>query len=169
MIDPLELLDDDALDSKKLFDESEYSTLIINRDGFSKKQNNHADLIMTLLEKNTTRAEAEVIFSQLKEANAYQILVDAIEQAEDLKDQIKLTAACWETGLDFSSHFLFFVELATHNDFTMAMEAFTVVENIEEPIDNKILNQALELAQESQSPHVELVDDLIENIKYRIV
>lgn len=33
-----ELLDDDALDPKKLFNEEEYSTLIIGREGFNKNK-----------------------------------------------------------------------------------------------------------------------------------
>ena len=50
-----ELLDEDAFDPKKLFNEEEYSTLIIAREGFSKKENNAADLIESLLEKEITR------------------------------------------------------------------------------------------------------------------
>ena len=63
-----ELLDEDAFDPKKLFDEEEYSTLIIAREGFSKKDNTAADLLEGLLEKGITRQEREAIFLKLKES-----------------------------------------------------------------------------------------------------
>ena len=50
-MDIKELLDEDAFDPEKLFNEKEYSTLIIKRDGFSKKENSSADLIEGLLDK----------------------------------------------------------------------------------------------------------------------
>ena len=105
-----DLLDDDALDPKKLFDENEYSTLIIDRGGFNKKENVTADLLEDLLNPEITRNESEAIFSKLKEANAQKLLVAAIEKAERVEEKILLTAACWECGLDFSNDFLFFVQ-----------------------------------------------------------
>lgn len=169
-MDIKELLDDDAFDPKKLFNEEEYSTLIINRDGFSKKQNDMADLIHTLLEKNTTRIESEEIFKTLKEKNAQQILVDAIKQCDRISEKIKLTASCWETCLDFSNQFLFFVELACSSDFALSMEALTVVENCEEPVINQeVLTQALIITKNSKSPNTALLEDLKNNITARIL
>jgi len=169
-MDIKELLDDDAFDPKKLFNEEEYSTLLINREGFSKKQNDVADLIHTLLEKNTTRIESEEIFKTLKEKNAQQILVDAIKQCDRITEKIKLTASCWETCLDFSNYFLFFVELACSNDFALSMEALTVVENCEEPIINQeVLIQALVITKNSKSPNTALLADLKNNITARIL
>ncbi|HOZ88075.1 MAG TPA: hypothetical protein PL029_09965, partial [Bacteroidia bacterium] len=68
-----ELLDDDALDPKKLFNEKEYNTLIIDRGGFNKKENNTADLLEQLLDPNITRVESEGIYLQLKEMKAQKL------------------------------------------------------------------------------------------------
>jgi hypothetical protein len=163
-----ELLDEDeAFDSKKLFDEKEYSTLIINREGFNKKENNVADLLESLLEKQS-RQESEEIFKKLKEANAQKMMVDAIKAASMNNEKTLLTAACWETGLDFSDYFLSFVELATNDDFQVALEALSVVESCEGTIAESTLANALEIAQNSKSRNPTLVNDLIENIKSRI-
>ncbi len=163
-----ELLDEDAFDPKKLFDEKEYSTLIINREGFNKKENDSADLIEGLLEKEITRQESEAIFLKLKESNSVDLMVDAIKKAQRVSEKTILTAACWETGLDFTSHFLFFIEIACDDNFLLAMEGLTVVENIEGSIDESILTKALEIAQNSKSKNKELTNDLISNIKSRI-
>jgi hypothetical protein len=163
-----ELLDDDAFDPKKLFNEEEYSTLLIKRDGFSKSQNSSADLLEALLEPNVTRAECEVIFSKLKDANANDLMLDAITCAERIEEKTLLTAACWESGLDFTNHFLFFVELACHDDFKLAMEALTVVENVEGMIDENTLTKALEFAQNAKSKNEALISELIKVIKERV-
>lgn len=165
-----ELLDDDAFDPKKLFDEKQYSTLIIDREGFNKKQNDSADLLESLLDPKITRQESEAVFSRLKELNAQKLMVDGIKTASRVEEKIKLTAACWETGLDFSNDVLFFVELACHPDFTLAMEALTVVENLEpeSPLTHETLTVALNIVTASKSANKELMNDLVETIKSRI-
>lgn len=163
-----ELLDDDALSPEKLFNEKEFSTLIIDREGFSKKENNTADLIGNLLERENTREEDETIFLKLKAANSQRVIVEAISSAGRMEDKIKLTAACWECGLDFTAYFLDFVALVVQPDFQLALEALSVVESIEGSLDEPTLTKALEIAQTVKSDNKELVEDLIENIKLRI-
>ncbi len=143
-MDIKELLDEEAFDPEKLFNEEEYSTLIINREGFSKKENSSADLIEALLEKEITREENEEIFSKLKATNSGKLLVDAIRNAKRVPEKTKLVAAAWECGLDFSNDFLLFVELSCHDDFQLALEALSVVESIEGVIPEDILQTALE-------------------------
>jgi len=168
-MDIKELLDDEDFDPKKLFNEEEYSTLIIDREGFSKKQNTNADLVEGLLDKNLTREEYEEIFKKLKDANAHKLLVDSIRSAERVEEKSVLTAACWESGLDFTNHFLFFVELACSDNFQLAMEALTVVENCEGMIDEATLTKALEYVQSAEHKNAALAEDLIDNIKQRII
>ena len=60
------------------------------------------------------------------------------------------------------------MELACHVDFLVSMEALTVVENIESVLDEKILTQALEIAQNCKGGNKINVEALIENIKGRI-
>jgi hypothetical protein len=163
-----ELLDEDAFDPKKLFDEEEYSTLIIAREGFSKKDNTAADLLEGLLEKGITRQESEAIFLKLKESNSVELMVDAIKKAERIDEKTILAAACWESCLDFTKHFLFFTEIACSDNLLLALEGLTVVENTEGTIDEDTLTKALVIAQNSKSKNKELVKDLITNIKLRV-
>lgn len=163
-----ELLDEEAFDPKKLFNEEEYSTLIIGREGLSKKENNTADLLETLLEPNISRQESEEIFLKLKEANAQKMLVESIHAAEKISEKTILAAACWECGLDFSDFFIDFVGFATHNDFQLALEALSVVESSEAVLKDEILSKALEIAESAESQNPELIADLIENLKSRM-
>ena len=163
-----ELLDEEAFDPKKLFNEEEYSTLIIGREGLSKKENNTADLLETLLEPNISRQESEEIFLKLKEANAQKMLVESIHAAEKISEKTILAAACWECGLDFSDFFIDFAGFATHNDFQLALEALSVVESSEAVLKDEILSKALEIAESAESQNPELIADLIENLKSRM-
>jgi len=163
-----ELLEEDAFDPKKLFNEEEYSTLIIARDGFSKKENGAADLLEGLLEKDITRQESEAIFLKLKESNSVELMVNAIKKAQRTEEKTILAAACWESCLDFTKHFLFFAEMACNDNLLLALEGLTVVENCEGTIDEGTLTKALEIAQNTKSKNAELVNDLITNIKSRI-
>lgn len=167
-MDIKELLDDENLDPKKFFNEEEYVTLIVDRDGFNKNQNDTADLIETLLAKDTPRKDAEEIFLKLKTLKASKLLVDTIKAAETTRDKAKLCAACWESGLDFTADFLFFTELACNNDFALAMEALTVVENIEGVIDEATLSKGLEMAMNCKSKNTAIIEFLTTNIKQRI-
>ncbi|MBA3663317.1 MAG: hypothetical protein H0W61_03790 [Bacteroidetes bacterium] len=162
-----ELLDDENLDPEKLFDENEYSTLLVNREGFNKKENDIADLIESLLEPEIDRAELEAIFSKLKEKNARGILIESIKKAGKVEEKTKLAAACWETGLDFTNDILFFTELACSNNFALAMEALTVVENIEGVIAEETLSKTIEIAQNCKSPNTSITEDLINNLRQR--
>jgi len=163
-----ELLDEDAFDPQKLFNEEEYSTLIIGREGFNKKENTTADLLEALMEKKISREESEAIFSKLKETNSQKVMIDAINTAQRVSEKTILVAACWECGLDFTPYFLEFVKLATHQDFQLALEALSVVESTEGVLDEKTLTAALQIAESAQNPNKDLLQDLIENIKSRI-
>jgi hypothetical protein len=163
-----ELLDEEAFDPKKLFNEEEYSTLIIGREGLSKKENNTADLLEALLEPTISRQESEDIFSKLKETNAQKMLVESIHSAEKISEKTILAAACWECGLDFSDFFIDFVGFATHDDFQLALEALSVIESSEGVLSEDILKKALHIAEKAQSQNSDLIADLIENIKLRM-
>ncbi len=164
-----ELLDDESLDPKKLFNKDEYSTVIIGRDGFTEKQNELADVIESLLDPNLEREKKELLLAEIKKAKAGNMLLKAIESCDKSGDQAKLIAACWECDLDFSAHFFNFVKLACNSDFSVAMEALTVIENCEEKIDSNELNKSLLFAKESNSTNKELVNDLLNNIEQRML
>ncbi len=161
-------LEPDPIDPEKLFNEEEYSTLIVNRDGFSKKQNDIADLIETLFEKKLSRTEQEDIFDALKAANAQQILIDTIKSSKSNYEQTVLTQACWESGLDFSAYFLFFVSLACQPDDLLGIEAFSVIENIETKINNELITQGIALVSNSKSVSTIIKNDLLHHLETRL-
>ncbi len=163
-MDIKELLDEESFDPKKLFDEEQYGTLIINRSGFSAKQNDVADLVYTLLEKENTREEKDRIYSKLKELNAGAILLESLKTSERDDEKIKLLAACWETGIDFSADLLLFAELVCHKNFEIAVEALTVAENIES-LPNNLVEEAITLLEANNQGNVDLKTALLNHLR----
>jgi hypothetical protein len=161
-------LEPEPIDPKKLFNEEEYSTLIVNREGFDKKQNDTADLIESLFEKKLTRQEFEQIIEGLKKANAQKMLVDAIEGTNNVHEQTVLAQAAWESGLDFSTHFMFFVSLACSSDAMLSLEALTVIESTETKIESDVLMKAISIASNSTNINSMVKEDLLINLQSRL-
>lgn len=155
-----ELLNEEEFDPKKLFDKKEYNTLIIGREGFSKGENDIADVLESLFEKDLTREMREDLFARLKEMNATDMLVSTIQATQDWDQRALLTEACWESGLDFKNHYLFFVDLACTDHFLLAHEAITVLEYNETRPSPEILKTALAMANASKSSQQVLLDEL---------
>ncbi len=139
------------IDPKKLFDEKEYSTIIIGNDGASKKDLNNADYATIVVSKDTTREEKDEALKHLKENNAQAFLISAITKTKDPDLKAPLIAACWETGLDFSKDYLFFTELIGHEDFYVSFEAFTVIQETE--TDRETLGRAIDILEALKEPN----------------
>ncbi|MBI3520258.1 MAG: hypothetical protein HY062_13005 [Bacteroidetes bacterium] len=58
------------IDPNKLFDENEYSTIIIGSEGMSKKDTQNADYVTVLVSSRSSREEKDEALIALKENNA---------------------------------------------------------------------------------------------------
>lgn len=147
---------------EKYFDEKQYNTIIVGKDGA--KPASDADLVFVLLDEQAGREERDEALKQLKEQNRPSILMEAIRETSDPAKKAKLVAACWETGIDFSSHLLFFTELVCSDDFSVALEAFTVIEQMH-PFNSSEVKQVLQLVHsklDSNPPAQSILEDLRE-------
>ncbi len=132
------------IDPAKLFDEKEYSTIIIGGEGASKKDSNNADYVTILVSNRSSREEKDEALKLLKENNAQAFMLSAITKTKNPEQKALLIAACWETGLDFSKDYLFFIDLICHENFVVSFEAFTVIQEMEAEIDRDTLTKALD-------------------------
>jgi hypothetical protein len=128
-MDEIKDLTGENLDPEKLFDEKKFKTLIVGKDG-PQIPVDKSDYPLVLTDDSTTKEEKEEALRVLKEDGKPGVLIEAIKEISDTQKKAKLVAACWETGLDFSSYTLFFTELLCSDDFLVAMEAATVLEQI---------------------------------------
>ena len=169
-IDPNDLPDElkgdivPEIDPSKLFDENEYSTIIIGSEGMSKKDTNNADLVTILISSRSSREQKDEALVGLKENKAQSFIINAISKTKNPAHKALIVASCWETGLDFSKDYLFFIDLICATDFLVSFEAFTVIQEMEAEIDEATLQQALVKLKKVKEPVVSVSDaiDLIE-------
>ena len=156
------------IDPTKLFDENEYSTIIIGSEGMSKKDTQNADYVTALVSSKSSREEKDEALIALKENNAQAFILNAISKTKNLDQKALLIAACWETGLDFSKDYLVFINLIGHENFLVSFEAFTVIQEMEAEIDQSTLKAALDMLNEFKKGNEITINDAKELIKQKL-
>lgn len=103
--------------------------------------NNFIDLLTNPDKKDLKQEALDII----RNAKAQQFLVDLISMPEQEKHRRELVMACWESGLDFSSHLIFFTKLVVNCGYPVALEAITVIDEMHVLTDALNTNKAIEI------------------------
>lgn len=148
------------IDTEKLFDEKEYASIIIGSEGISKKDTNNSESIAILINSKSTREEKDEALKQLKENKAQAFMINAITKTKHNSHKVMILAACWETGLDFSAYYPFFIDLICVNDFSVSFEAFTVIQEMDAETDNTTLKTSLTKLKQVKEPSVIVTDSI---------
>jgi len=94
--------------------------------------------MIEFIHHTTTREVREMIyrlFVDLKHENSVDQLVSELKNEKDLDVLERLVASCWQNGLNYSKHLPYFVQLVIDQEFQIAFEAFTIIENMYGKID----------------------------------
>jgi hypothetical protein len=98
------------------------------------------------------------LLSELKDKESVNVLIAAIKNEKYSKECKDLVACCWQNGLIYNEHLPFFIDLVINEEFLVAFEAFTVIENMygrieDEVIEGEILkvNNSLKSASEQKA------------------
>jgi len=123
---------------------------------------NFIELLTNPEQKDLKHEALEII----RKANAQQFLVDLISMPAQHKHQRELVMACWETGLDFSNHLIFFSNLVVNCGYPVALEAITVIDEMRILSDALIVKKSTEiLSSSSLSPDKQaLVSETLERL-----
>ncbi|HQQ95190.1 MAG TPA: hypothetical protein PLQ93_11590 [Bacteroidia bacterium] len=148
-------------DPRDLFDKKKYNTLLIGREGFTTGEQDLSDELEVLFEANLSRERAEAIFDLIKIKGNAAFLVSVIRAMSSDEHKAILCAACWESGLDFSTEFLFFTELVCAEHYRLAMEALTVLQSSENIPPVAMRDSCVSLLRSSKHHHTELVEEAL--------
>lgn len=113
-------------DHKKFFNSKMYNTLLLGS-----KSSKDDDSLVSLLCDPANKAIRHEVLNLLKKHNGSSILMDTISKEDDLANKRSLIAACWESGIDFSSYLPFFNEIVINGDLECCIEAMTVINEFE--------------------------------------
>mgnify|MGYP004702839799 CR=1 FL=1 len=75
--------------------------------------------------------EIKNLLGTIKDKTAVNSFMRAIEDDKYKGIRKTILTACWQNGLDFSTFLPVFIDLAIHEDWETAFEAFTVIDNFE--------------------------------------
>ena len=89
------------------------------------------DLLNVLCDTGNDDIKASIIslLDDLKDENAVPIIIMAIQNEKCRNDKAALVASCWKSGLNFSSDLNIFLEVFISEEFIIALEAYSVLEN----------------------------------------
>jgi hypothetical protein len=68
------------------------------------------------------------LINDVKDPDAVPIFMDAIKKYKGYEGFENLVSACWQCGLDFSKYIDHFIELVIEDDYGIALEGFSVIE-----------------------------------------
>jgi hypothetical protein len=122
-------------------------------------------ILFELLSANPeTEVKAEILklLGTIKDKATIPVFIDALQNEKYLLIRKELTTICWQNGLDYSTYFEVFTNLVIDEEWDVAFEAFTVLENLEhfppeeqmKPIKLKIA-RALKTANEQKQYFLE--------------
>lgn len=89
------------------------------------------------------------LFIDLKHENSVDQIIHELKKEQDPVILEQLVATCWQNGLNYSKHLPYFVQLIIEQEFQIAFEAFTVVENMFGKIDGDIERKLIEEIEKS--------------------
>ena len=103
--------------------------------------------------KPEVEKEIESILGTIKDKQTVNSFMRGIEDEKYKSIRKVILTACWQNGLDFSTFLPVFIDLIINEDWEVAFEAFTVIDNLETlPCDPVLsisiekINKALETA-----------------------
>ncbi len=86
--------------------------------------------ILTTAKDHKTTEELVNLLADIKDNAFPQIVIDRIRITTETIPKSRLLRLCWESALDFSPYIVLFAELTLQEDFIVALEASTAIENI---------------------------------------
>ena len=110
------------------------------------RESGNASYIPVLIEllhaTDNTEIKSKItkLLAELKHSDAIPLIIEAIEDEKYANELRYLVSACWENGLDFSTHLSLFIDLVIENDLLVAFEAYTVITNMTGKISEEIID-----------------------------
>jgi hypothetical protein len=85
--------------------------------------------LLHISKEEEIKESATAFLNDLKTQDTSSFIVEAIKNERYRNELPILVASCWQSGLDYSKHLELFIDLIIHEDYLLAIEAFSVVEN----------------------------------------
>lgn len=124
----------------------------------SLKENGNKEYLPILFELLLANPEVEIkseilkLLGTVKDKDTITVFITALHELKYASIRKDILATCWQNGLDFSLHMSVFADLVINEEWEVAFEAFTVIENLEHfPAEEEIKDIKLKVARALKS------------------
>ncbi|MEA2107450.1 MAG: HEAT repeat domain-containing protein [Bacteroidota bacterium] len=116
--------------------QSSKTDTVINTLNFIATEGNKellSEVILLLQQTNNKKIQEEIIkiLENLKDQKSVPTLIEAINDKKNMHKLSTLISACWKNGLHYEDYVETFVNVFIDEDFQMAFDAFTVIDNMD--------------------------------------
>lgn len=116
---------------------------------------NYLPIMFELLVSNTEPdivKEICKLLGTVKDQTTVPAFVEALQDAKFKTIQKEILIACWQNGLDYSTYLEVFVDIIINEEWALAFEAFTLIENQEYfPTQEELKETKLKIAHSLKS------------------
>ena len=155
-------------DYKKYFDEAQYNTFVIGKDGkVNTKKESIVEAIVALISNDDRKLKDEALLL-IKKENSVELITQTIKALKGKKQKALLIAACWESDLNIKGHQAFFADLAVDTDPLVSIEAITVLESTSSQWNDDELKKTISLIEKAiaqKHTNTVLLEDLLHLLK----
>ena len=93
--------------------------------------------------------EIKNLLGTVKDKESVNSFLRALEDDKYKPTRKEILTACWQNGLDFSTFLPVFIDLIIHEDWEIAFEAFTVIDNLEYLPSAEIIKKSVDKINEA--------------------
>lgn len=134
-------------EGKKYFNPKDYNTMFVSTQGQFEPNEDRITVLVNLLTDPANKSLRHDVLGMLRSnaATATTLIVEALQDPLSEGKRDSLTAACWEADLNCSNHLVFFTGLMIEEDYLVALEAATVIENMQGPFVKEQVNESIRM------------------------
>ena len=135
-----------ALKSKLFSEDTDTVLSTINKLKETGNQYYLPVLFDILIEEPEPAIEKEImnLLATVKVKDTVPFFMDAILDEKYLSIKKKLLTVCWQNGLDYSGYLHPLIDIISTDDWEIAFEAFTLVDNMEELPEKSVVEEIIE-------------------------
>ncbi len=128
--------------------------------------------LLTSSQHEQVKSGIRKVFTDLKDQKSAVAVTEIINDPDFAEEKAFFVSTCWEAKIDYSGFLPFFVELVIEEEFSVSMEALTVIEEMKGPFDENELLQGIDRAHEyldfPSNENEALVENLLKALQTRL-
>jgi hypothetical protein len=133
---------------KKLFSANQEQTLSALNTLKTEGNKLYLPMLFDLLLSNPeeeVKKEIIKILGTIKMKDTVPVFTDALEQDKYKPIRNIILSACWQNGLDFKNYMPLLIKLIVEEDWQTGFEAFTIIENMKNLPEKKIIDESIKI------------------------